>query len=251
MHQSTAIMFRWMLSAACFDRYALSSTNARLRRFASVYVARRVMAAIALMWVVFPVPLLVFYDLRAGNCIIAYGFAATLYNAIFAIITTYFIPISIMVTCSLLIRRNLTEKRERRQVNIGQQQRINDREQIQRKRDQQALVMLFAQIFVLITLTTHWVIFSIYNAISLNVPNKSADRLAIERFLANLFGVLIILFPTASFYLYILTSSMFRKELSLMLDSIPCLKCCINTRRIEPTLNDAPQELVTILRDDV
>jgi hypothetical protein len=151
-----------------------------------------------------------------------------------------------MVTCSLLIQRNLARKRERRQFNIGQQERINDREYLQRKRDQQDLVMLFAQIFVFITLTTPWVIFSIYNAISLGVPNKSADRLAIERFLLDLVGVVILLFPTASFYLYTLTSSMFRKELLIMLRSIPYFKRFVNTRRIEPTLNDAPQELVTI-----
>ncbi len=238
--------YLWMLSAACLDRYTLSSTDARLRRFASVYVARRVVAVIVLIWIVFSVPLLFIYDLRAGYCIIVYGFAATLYNAIFAIINTYAIPISIMVTCSLLIRRNLAKKRERRQLIIVQQQRINDREYLQRKRDQQALVMLFAQIFVYITLATPWVIFSIYNAISLNVPNKSADRLAIERFLTNLVGTLIILFPTASFYLYTLTSSIFRKELLIMLRSIPCLKCSVNTRRIEPTLNNAPQELLPI-----
>jgi len=235
-----------MLSAACLDRYALSSTNARLRHFASVYVARRVVAVVVLIWIVFPVPLLFLYDLRAGSCIIVYGFAAALYNAIFTISNTYAIPISIMVTCSLFIRRNLAKKRERRQLIIGQQQRTNNTEYLQRKRDQQALVMLFAQIFVFITLTTPWMIFSIYNAISLNVPNKSADRLAIERFLINLVGALILLFPTASFYLYTLTSSMFRKELLIMLRPIPCLKYCVNDGRIEPTLNDAPQELLPI-----
>jgi hypothetical protein len=70
LHQSTAVMFRWMLCAACLDRYALSSINARLRRFASVQIARRVVAAIVLIWIVFPVLLLFLYDLRGGNCII-------------------------------------------------------------------------------------------------------------------------------------------------------------------------------------
>jgi hypothetical protein len=246
LQESTGMTYLWMLSAACLDRCALSSTDARLRRFASVYVARRVVAVIVFIWIVFSVPLLFLYDLRAGNCIIVYGFAASLSNAIFTIINTYAIPVSIMVTCSLLIRRNLAKKRERRQFIIVQQQRINNREYLQRKRDQQALVMLFAQIFVYITLATPWAIFNIYNAISLNVPNKSADRLAIERFLINLVGTLIILFPTASFYLYTLTSSIFRKELLIMLRSIPCLKCSVNTRRIQPTLNDAPQELLPI-----
>jgi hypothetical protein len=244
LQQSTGMMFRWLMSAACLDRYTLTSTDARLRRFASAYVAHRVVAVIVLIWIVFSVPLLFLYDSRAGNCFIVYGFGAGLYNAIFTIINTYAIPISVMVTCSLLIRRNLAKKRARRQVNIGQQQRINDRKYLQRRRDQQSLAMLFAQVVVFITLITPWVIFSIYNAISLNIQNKSADRLAIERFLSSLVGSLILLFPTASFYLYTLTSSIFRKELLIMLRSIPCFKCCINTGRIEPSLNEAPQELL-------
>jgi hypothetical protein len=224
-----------MLAAACLDRYFLSSTDASLRRFARIHIARRVVTAIVLIWIVFPIPLLIIYNLRAGYCVIVYGYAAVLYHAIFTIINNYAIPISIMITFTLLIRRNLANKRKRRHFNRNQQQRTNDREHLQRKYDQQALVMLFAQIIVYIILTTPWVTFSIYNAFSLDVPNKTTDRLAIESFVQVLVEAVVILFPTASFYLYTLTSSMFRKELLLMLRSVLYWKCFINNRRIEPT----------------
>lgn len=134
-----------------------------------------------------------------------------MYNGIFTIINITGIQISIMFICTLLIRRNLAKKRERHQSNVRGEQR---------GRDQQALVMLFAQITLYIILTIPYVSYSIYDAISLSVPNKSTDRLAIERFMLTLTGSAIVLFPTGSFYLYTLTSSMFRKELCIMLNSI-------------------------------
>jgi uncharacterized membrane protein len=241
-----SIMFRWNLAAACLDRYALSSTNVRLRRFANIYIARRVVTIIGLISIVFPVHDLVVYDLRAGSCIIVYGYTASLYNGIFTIINISVIPIYTMVICSFFIRRNLAIKRARRQVNVSHQQKTNDREHLQRKRDQQALVMLFSQILVYIVLTVPYTICTIYNAISLNVQNKSADRVAIERFLLSLTGLIITLFPTSSFYLYTLTSNMFRKELFIMLHSIVSCRYCVNNRRIEPRTIDVPLRIPTV-----
>jgi hypothetical protein len=244
--QAIAMIFQWLLAAACIDRYALSSTNARLRRFANVHIARRVVAAITLICIISSIPLLVFYGLRTGICVNLYGYAASLYTAIFIIFNTYAVPVPIMIICTLRIRRNLANKRERRNFNIEQQQRTNDREDRNRKRDQQALAMLFAQIFVYIILTTPWVIFSVYNAVAMNVPNKSVDRLAIERFMIYLVGLIISLFPTVSFYLYTLTSSMFRKELFIMLRSIFCCQCVTNQNRIEPGISTVQPRTVTV-----
>ncbi len=249
--QATSMMFRWMLAAACLDRYVLSSTNAHLRRFASVHIARRVVVAIVLIWIMFPVHRLIIYGLRAGSCAIVYGYVGALYDGIFTIINACGIPIPIMVICSLLIRRNLTKKRERRNFNADQQRRTSNNEHLQRKRDQQALIMLFVQIFVYVILTLPWMIYMIYDAISLNILNKSADRLAIEGFMRFLTATVIFLFPTASFYLYTLTSSMFRKELLNMLGPILCFKCSNNNRRIEPITNTNAQRRLTIQRPTI
>ena len=60
----------------------------------------------------------------------------------------------------------------------------------------------------------------VYNAVSLRIPNKSIDRLAIEQFLLSITGTLNVFFPTASFYLYTLTSDIFRKEFLIMVSWI-------------------------------
>jgi hypothetical protein len=200
---------------------------------------------------VFSVPSLVVYDLGGGNCVVVYGYAASLFDGIFTIINACGIPIPIMVICSLLIRRNLTKKREPRHLNADQQKRTNNREHLQRKRDRQALIILFVQIFVYFILTVPWMVYMIYDAISLNILNKSADRLAIERFIDLFTGAVLILFPTTSFYLYTLTSSMFRKELLKMLRLILCCKCFNNNRRIEPITKTALQEIFTVQRPTI
>ncbi len=50
-----------MLSAACLNRYDLSSNNARLRRFPTVYITPRVVTALVLIWIVLPVYLFIIY----------------------------------------------------------------------------------------------------------------------------------------------------------------------------------------------
>lgn len=233
-HPSMSMMFRWMLAAACLDRYALSSASARLRRFATVIVARRVVIIIVIMWIILPSPFLVLFDLKGGNCMIVYGYSALLYNGIFTIINTYLIPISVMMTSTILIQRNLANKRKRHQI-VAQRQTSNEKEYIQRKRDQQALIMLFAQIIIYAIFTTPWTIYSIYNAFALNVTNKSADRIAIEKFISYLVTEIILLCPTSSFYLYTLTSNIFRKELFNMLHSMFNCQSNVTNHRIKTT----------------
>ena len=246
LQQSFSMTYRWMLCAACLDRYACSSSDARLRRFANVHIARRVVTAVILIWIVFPIPLLILYNIRTGFCVIVYGYGAALYNGIFIIMNASIIPISTMTTCTFLIRRNLVKKRYHRRLIVPQQQNI--RKQLERRMDQQALVLLFAQVIVYIILTVPWMIYSIYNAISLGILNKSSDRLAIEQFLLFITGTVNVLFPTASFYLYTLTSCVFRKEFLTIVRSVLRWPGFLNQHRIEPMQMNVIQGVTTIPR---
>ncbi|CAF0802534.1 unnamed protein product [Adineta steineri] len=245
-NQSVSMMFRWMLTAACLDRYALSSTNARLRHYANIKNTRLTVIIIVIVWIILPIPLLVLDGVRAGTCNVIYGYAASLYNNIFTMINGYVIPIITMTICSLLIQKNLANKRERRHINIHQPQGENNKQYLERRRDQQALVMLFAQIFVYFILTTPWMIYNIYSTLALDIINKSANRMAIERLAYSLSSLTVLLFPTSSFYLYTLASSMYRKELLIMLRSaLPC-RYFNNNRRIEPIRHTLTQRAVTL-----
>jgi hypothetical protein len=236
--QSSSMMYRWSLTAACFDRYALSSPNVRLRNIARVYIARRVVAVIVSVWIVLPVHILIFHTIRAGVCGPLYSIATALYHSIFTTITGCILPISLMVIFTLLIHRNLVLKQKRRQLTLGQRREEgNELANFHRTRDQQVVVMLFAQVFVYTVGTTPLMIWLFYNAVTLNIPNKSVDRLAIERLIGVMIELLVNSFPVLSFYLYIMTSRTFRGETVRL--SRFALRCgrLNNTTRIKPIAN--------------
>ncbi|CAF1380238.1 unnamed protein product [Adineta steineri] len=153
--QSISMMYRWSLTAACFDRYALSSSNVRLRNFSCVYIARRVVAIIVLAWIVLRVHILLFHSIRNGICGPRYSIATALYHSIFTTITGCILPILFMSIFTLLTYRNLVLKQKRRQFIIRQKRdEINEVMYSQRIRDIQVLALLLTQVFLYIIATT-------------------------------------------------------------------------------------------------
>lgn len=223
--QSTFMMARWMITIACIDRYTLSSRSARIRKFAQVHIARRAVIVIILIWLCLPIHTLIFYEIRevAGICAIVYNRTAALYHSIYTIITGGIIPPIIMITCILLIRRNLAVKRDihGQQVNGSNntaQSSANTR--TQHTRDQNALAMLFIQVIVYCFVQAPQLIYTLYAAVVSSVQNKSSDRLAIERFAFFFAELCVYLFPVTAFYLYILASRTFRAELYNLITKI-------------------------------
>ncbi|CAF2872705.1 unnamed protein product [Rotaria sp. Silwood2] len=216
--QTTMMMGRWMITSACIDRYALSSRNARVRRFAQVHVARRVILIVIGIWLVLPIHTLIFYEIRetAGICAIVNSRAAALYHSIYLLTTGGVLPAIIMIASALLIRRNLASKRDihEQQINVSiPTTQHNTNTHVQRARDQNALAMLFIQVTVYCIVQTPQFVYTLYAAITSNIPNKSPDRLAIEKFAFFIAELCVFLFPVSSFYVYILVSRTFRTEL--------------------------------------
>jgi hypothetical protein len=244
--QSSSMMYRWCLVMASFDRYALSSSNVRLRNFAKVNVARRVVFIIVPLWIVLPVHILIFYNLRNGNCGILYSYPAALYHSLFTTITGSVLPVLLMATAAVLTYRNLVLKRKRREQNRNQPlEVVTENETVQRKRDQQVLLMLIAQVLVYVVLITPLMGFYFYSAVSLSIPNKTADRLAIERFVQFVGETTVYIFPSSSFYLYTMVSSTFRKEIvKLIRLAMPCTRLN-NNNRTAPIATDTTRRRTT------
>ncbi|CAF1287354.1 unnamed protein product [Adineta steineri] len=211
--QSTSMMYRWSLTAACFDRYALSSSNVRLRNFSRVYIARRVVIIIVLAWIVLPVHILLFHSIRNGICGPRYSIATALYHSIFTTITGCILPILFMSIFTLLTYRNLVLKQKRRQFIIRQKRdEINEVMNSQRIRDIQVLALLLTQVFLYIIATTPLMIWLFYNAITLTTT-KSMNRLVIERFVGVMIELLVDCYPVLACYMYTMSSRTFRIEL--------------------------------------
>lgn len=238
--QSTFMMARWMITIACVDRYALSSRDARKRKFAQVHIARRAILLIICIWLVLPIHTLVFYEIRpgAGICAIVYDRAAALYHSIYTIITGGIAPLTIMLTCILLIQRNLNEKRVFREQSRNEgssNSQPNTQVRTQRTRDQHALAMLLIQVLVYSIVQAPQLIYTMYGAITSNIPNKPPDRLAIERFVFFFAELSVYMFPVTAFYLYTLVSRSFRGELLSILHKSPIKWFRRWKTRIEPT----------------
>ena len=242
--QCAYMMMRWYLVVACLDRYALSSRNMRWRNFARTYVANRVVAIIAVVWLILPTPVLFYYNIKGNVCAAVYNLATQYYHACFTLVTGFILPSLIMVVSAFLIFHNLVNKRKRRQIMIVQQREIrNPTEDRQRKRDRQVLLVLLCQSTAYLVTVAPWITFIFYSAVTISVRNKSAERIAIERFINYILEPIQYLFPIASFYLYAMTSSMYRAELMIIIGSLLRNKCFNNNHPTEPVTNSTENRI--------
>ncbi|CAF0983683.1 unnamed protein product [Rotaria sp. Silwood1] len=244
--QVTSMMYRWCLVAASFDRYALTSTDLNLRNFAKMHVARRTIVIIIVAWIVLPIHNLIYNTGNMNSSNIYYNAPLLYYHSIFTLTAGCIFPATIMITCAFLTHHNLVLKQKRRQFIIAQHggNNIEARDQ-ERRRDRQVLLLLIVQVIVFLITIIPLMCSHFYNAMTLNIKNKSIERMTIERFAAYLASLSVYLFPTLSFYLYTMTSSMFRSELKKLIRFILRCNCLRQNVRIEPVGNNIKHRPVT------
>ncbi|UJR19091.1 hypothetical protein I4U23_022222 [Adineta vaga] len=226
-----SIIFRFLLCAASFDRFALSSSNVRLRNLANITFAYRIIASIIVIIPLIHIYMLIVYNIKSNSCYNSLDAIGITFANAYSLLNTSILPLALMSIFTVCIRKNLADRQKRRQVIIKQQTGTNEQKNIQLKRDRQILRMLFAQIIAFFFVTLPYMIYSTNNIISPYIQNKSSDQIAIESFISGISGGLSYVFPAISFYLYTLTSSMFRNELWRLLRSSFCLT---QNRRIGP-----------------
>ncbi|CAF0736105.1 unnamed protein product [Adineta steineri] len=232
--QSSVMTYRWMLVMACIDRYMSSTDNARIRKFANPRVASRIIIIIVIVWVIIPWHNWIYFNIKGGACVWTSSVVA-LYNSGLVVIFGFIIPTTVMITCAVLINNNLRHKRKRRRNNVSTSVE-SEANRLLRTRDRQILIMLYVEISFYIIFTLPWAIFTIYNALSLSVPDKTSDRITIEGFLSFLTETLAYCYATLSFYLYTLASRTFRQEFVKVISAIINSRnqCCNRARRVVP-----------------
>ncbi|CAF1418985.1 unnamed protein product [Rotaria sordida] len=229
------MLSRWFVSFACIDRYALSSDNVRLRRLGNTRTAYRIIIVITIVWTIICSHRLIFYEIKGNVCGILTNTGAAMYHALYVIIGGFILPTVIMIACTVLIQRNLARKRRTRNQLVHVVS-TTERERKQQSFDRQMLRLLFMQIVSYIILSLPQMINLVYNTIATTFPNKSADDLAIEGFVAFMAELMLYVFPVSSFYLYTLTSRTFRTELIKLFRSISnCWRQRLNNQ-INPTI---------------
>ena len=216
---------RFLILTACFDRYALCSSSARLRRFSRIHVARRyVIPGIFLVWMLFPLHVPIFVTVQNATCSFVGGLA--LYNCIYGIVVIGIIPPTSMFIFSLLIYRNLKVRQQLRQIRPFIQGNPTARTApgppLLRKKDQQVLAMLLVQVFAYVVSSTPYTIMLLYVVLAITADHDPGvtDKNSTIFFILFITDMLRFVCPCVSFYLFVLASNLYRREMVLTLSSI-------------------------------
>ena len=206
---------RYLIVVACFDRYTLCSTNAYLRKFSHIRIARRYgIPAIILICLIIPIHVPIYETVQNGSCTLT-GIAA-FYNSIYSIIFIGVIPPVLMFIFSLLTFYNLKLRQRRRQIVPI----INNNRQMQVK-DQQVLAMLLVQVFAYVVSTTPYTVTAFYLVLKTNHGmvglGENKSKIIFILFITDMLRLFC---PFISFYLFILASRLYRQEMKSIIINI-------------------------------
>jgi hypothetical protein len=203
---------RYFIILASVDRYFASSSDIRWRRWSSPKMAMRLIIINIIFWCLIYIQVLVFYEIHNGNC----SFQGGIYGIFFSIyisIDSGILPPFLMLIFGLLTLKNIRESKQKlKPVTIISGGRpVQNTEML--KKDLQISKMLFNQICVFIILNLMNPCYLLYQTITTNMI-KSPLRLTVELFINNMTYILIYLGFSLTFFVYTLTSPLFRREFS-------------------------------------
>jgi len=169
------MMSRSSVALACIDRFALCSSNVRIRALSQHRMAIRLVFVISILWLLIPTHMIVEINVqnpppRCG----ASGIYSIIYSVYTAIVTA--IPLTIMVVFSTLASQHLKRSRARVRPTAGSNVPITD--QI-KKRDGQFIIILVSEVIVYFFSTILFPVYSIYSAVTSKTV-KDANRTAVR-----------------------------------------------------------------------
>ena len=213
LNHVTAMSCRWLLAMACIDRCLTCSMHARFRHVFTVKASRQIVAGLILVWMIIPIHTLIFGNIiPPGNiaCTIS-NIDVVIYHGLYTLIFGGLLPPIVMSICTFSIWLSLKQKHERQtKTSVTQDQRKNV------QRDQQVIIILLCQVALFGVSTLPFMCNSFYSNLTRSIPNKPADRVAIESFIGSITESFVYIFPASTFYCNTLVSRTFRQELYLM-----------------------------------
>lgn len=208
---------RYNTILASMDRYFASCRDVNYRRWSSTKVAIRFIIGNIIFWCLIYIHIIIFYEIYPNNCAPRKGLYEMIFG-IYIVIDDGILPIIFLIIFGLLTYRNIqTIKQRVRPMTIttatttlmtNQSNQMNMR--ILRK-DSQFIKMLLNQIILYVLLNLFNPCFLLYQSITINFP-KSSVHVEIESLLSNLSYFLIYIGFSLTFFLNILSSSLFRNE---------------------------------------
>lgn len=224
---------RFLIVAACFDRFALCSTNAVLRKFSRVSIARRyVIPVIVLTWLIVPLHVPILITITDKTC--AFVDTGSIYNSIYALLLIGILPPGLMFVFSLLIFRNLKRRQLRRRVHPSvpnQTGPVAHDQQRLKSKDQQVFAMLLVQVFAYVASSTPYTITLLYVVLNtVTTASVTASKKSTITFILFITDMLRFICPFTSFYLFLLVSRLYRHEMKSIVQRV-YRRCCSRFRR--------------------
>ncbi|CAF1400163.1 unnamed protein product [Adineta ricciae] len=193
------------LTAVCLASIDQCLSMSKYRRFSHLRFARYNISIIWVLWALYSIPILIYWDAPYGACVII--------NASFEIYTTRFqfpillgvLPISTMSIFSLLAFYNARTLASR-QIYI-----------VRQSHDRQLTAMTLIHVVYVIITTVPYVIYVIS---SLNQATKNPEQVAVNNLI---YGILVLIDYSSfasPFYLYVCVSQRFRNQFFLVLSTV-------------------------------
>ena len=214
---------RFYIVLASIDRYFVSSLRAKWRRCSSRKFARRLIIGNFMFWSIIYIQVLIFYEIQNGTCSFQKG-TYSLFFSIYVLIESGIIPPVMMLLFGLLTLHNIRQSRRRTNpISASTSAVIAQRVKSTRlsKKDLHFSKMLFNQICLMVILNLINPCYLLYRTMTIN-DIKTPLRLKIETSVDNISYLLIYLEFALTFFVYTLTSSLFRRELNNLIRKALC-----------------------------
>ncbi|CAF1551941.1 unnamed protein product [Didymodactylos carnosus] len=190
---------------ASIDRCCSTARSVKIRKYNSKTVAHSLIVLTTVFWFLSTIPSAICFeiDLTTGNCGTQLGLCTT-YELIQFLIFNGIVPPGILIVTGLITKHH---------IKIIQRRIIpttSHRTQIQQI-DQQLTRMLLLQLIVSILAGVPFGLTFAYNLATENL-DKSQERVAWEGLIRSLFILLFQMNYVSSFYIYLYSSKLFRKQ---------------------------------------
>jgi hypothetical protein len=212
-------MMRTYKVLACIDRFALSSMEAKIRSFSQYKIAFRLIIISGIFWAFIVIFFSCVRTIENNLCDIHNDLYLLIYTIYYLIFAGIFPPLVIIIF-SLLLMRNLKRMRTHIQSVKPNGERNSCSINILRKRDRDLMKMVLIEVMIYLITTMPFSIYLIYKMLT-NNSIKSLNRIEIELFFNYLTQSFLMYLNTAlSFYIYICTSSSFKREFEKLIQLI-------------------------------
>jgi len=210
---------RYNIVFAAVDRFFCSCQSVRLRRWSSSKVALCLIIIDAIIWALFYIQVLVFFDVKNDKCRIHVADIMRYFN-FYLTIENGFLPIIPMLIFGLLTIRNIRRSAQRAKapetIDGAVSNTNNQSSSSSSKKEVQLHKMLINQVVVYVILNLPYPVYNLYRTYA-NLSSFTGSRAAIDTFVNNLCFDMIYLCFALTFLNFLLTSSMFRRELKQIL----------------------------------